>query len=281
MAQVAARPRIGVIQFPGVNCEYETVRAIRAVGLRADVVRSNSPRSALTQYQGFVLPGGFSYQDRVRAGAISAREPVLEFLTEAAEKEVPILGICNGAQALVEAGLVPGVPAGEIRLALAANHMPERSGYYTRWIFLRVTREPCAFTRAIEPDTVLPMPVAHGEGRFTTADPVLGEELRRGGRIAFRYCLSGGDEAVGFPDNPNGSIANAAGVTGGAGNVLALMPHPERATWIWQLPPSLDGAWGQRRRRWSQETAASTRMTAPGPGRLIFESLARYLEGRP
>ncbi len=281
MAQLGAGPRIAVVQFPGVNCEYETARALQATGLHAEIIRWNAP-PATGDFDGFVLPGGFSYQDRVRAGAISAREPILELLTGAAESGAPILGICNGAQVLVEAGLVPGSPPGDVRMALAANRMPARSGYYTRWVYLRVTSVACAFTEGLDAGTLLPMPVAHGEGRFTTADPVLRDEFRKGERVAFQYATPRGDDADGFPTNPNESIEDAAGVVGGGGNVLALMPHPERACWLWQLPLNLPGPWGDERRRWARgDAATSLLMGAAGPGREIFSSLARYLGVSP
>src|SRR5258705_11482130 len=157
-------PRVAVIQFPGVNCEAETVRALQRLGMRAEVFRSTRSPGDLREYQAYVLPGGFSYQDRVRAGALAAKDPVVEVLAEQAEQGKPVLGICNGAQILVESGMIPDGRG--VELGLARNHMPDRSGYYARWIYLRVEPSSCVFTRALDPGTVLPLPVAHGEGRF-------------------------------------------------------------------------------------------------------------------
>jgi len=123
------------------------------------------------------------------------------------------------------------------------------------------------------------MPVAHGEGRFTTADAELDGELRAGTGVAFRYARPDGTAAGDFPWNPNGSLGDAAGVTGGGGNVLALMPHPERAAWLWQVPPEIGGSWGERRAAWSGSAGAgAVAMNAEGPGRTVFRALARTLE---
>ena len=136
------KPHMCVIQFPGVNCEYETARALEKVGLDATIVRWNSPAGSLSAYDGFILPGGFSYQDRVRAGAVAAGEDVTGVLIEQAALGKPIVGICNGAQVLVESGLVPGIGTQGIDLALAANKGMGRDGYYANWVFVRVASEP-------------------------------------------------------------------------------------------------------------------------------------------
>ena len=279
MAAVKSKPKIAVVQFPGMNCEYETARALEAAGLMATVVRWNAPASAFRDIRGYVLPGGFSYQDRVRGGAIAAREPIMERLTQAADAGVPVLGICNGAQVLVEAGLVPGADDHGMAMALARNHMPDRSGYYTRWVHVAVTDEPCVFTTGLEPGSILPMPMAHGEGRFTTGDAERAADLDAGRGVALRYVRSDGSPAERFPENPNGSQGAAAGVVGGSPNVLAFMPHPERAAWIWQVPSALPGPWGTQRRAWQRVDApGSSAMAMAGPGRALFDGLARHLE---
>src|SRR5439155_3669752 len=126
--------RVAVIQFPGVNCEAESVRALERVGLGAEVFGWKRPPGDLREFDAYLLPGGFSYQDRVRAGALAAKDPLVEALATEAARGKPVLGICNGAQVLVEAGLVPG--GGEVELALARNRMPDRAGYYTRWVYV-------------------------------------------------------------------------------------------------------------------------------------------------
>ena len=207
-------PRIAVLQFPGVNCEAETVRALAAVGLVGEVFRWTRPADGLAAYDGYVLPGGWSYQDRVRAGAIAAKDPMLETLAAEAEAGKPVLGICNGAQVLVEAGLVPG--GGHVELALARNRMPGRTGYYTRWVRCRVERSRCLFTSHLEPGTLLPLPIAHGEGRFTTAEPGRLEAWCEAGQVPLRYATADGAIATAFPDAPNGAeAAAAAGFFGG------------------------------------------------------------------
>jgi phosphoribosylformylglycinamidine synthase len=272
---------VAVVRFPGSNCEYETARALASVGLEGEIVPSRAARG-LSKAHAVVLPGGFAYEDRVRAGAIAAHEPIIESIRAAARDGMPILGICNGAQILVESGLVPGEPPGRVRMALAANRLPGRAGYYTRWSFLRITDTRSVFTSGLEPGTVVPVPMAHAEGRFATADASLRTEIESGRRVVLRYVRADGEDAAGFPENPNGSIGDAAAVAGGDGNVLAMMPHPERANWIWQVPPALPGVWGTRRREWTRtDTAGSVAMSAAGPGRVFFAALARHLGVAP
>jgi phosphoribosylformylglycinamidine synthase len=266
-------PRVAVIQFPGVNCEAETARALERVGLEAQVFRWKRPARELLEYQAYVLPGGFSYQDRVRAGALAAKDPLVEVLAEEAERGKPVLGICNGAQVLVEAGLVPG--GGGIELALARNRMPRRSGYFARWVYVRAESSPCLFTRLVPPGTVLPLPAAHGEGRFVGATGRMAA-LIRAGQVPLRYARSDGSAATDFPDNPNGSQGAAAAVCNRAGNVLALMPHPERAQDLGAMPQRVVGTWAEARER--ELESVGDRLAAPGPGLAIFHSLKRFLE---
>ncbi|HEX5633203.1 MAG TPA: phosphoribosylformylglycinamidine synthase subunit PurQ, partial [Gemmatimonadales bacterium] len=148
--------RVAVVQLPGVNCESETLRALARVGLPAETFRWTRPADELRAYDAYVLPGGFSYQDRVRAGALAAKDPLLETLAARADQGAPVLGICNGAQVLVEAGLVPG--GGHVEVALAGNRMPDRVGYYTRWVWCRLEESACLFTRGLAPGTLLPLP---------------------------------------------------------------------------------------------------------------------------
>ena len=263
--------RVAVVQFPGVNCEAETVRALERVGLAGEVYLWTRPATGLRDYQAYVLPGGFSYQDRVRAGALAAKGPVADVLAEEAERGKPVLGICNGAQVLVEAGLVPGRYG--VELALARNRMPDRSGYYARWVCTRVESSPCLFTRTLAPGSLLPLPVAHGEGRFTAREPGRVESLLNSGQVPLRYADGDGTPADEFPGNPNGAEAAAAAVCNRRGNVLALMPHPERAQDLGALAPGVAGAWGQAR----AEALARGDCEAPGPGLALFEGLKRHM----
>jgi phosphoribosylformylglycinamidine synthase len=265
--------RVAVVQLPGVNCETETVRALARVGLESEIFRWTRPAAELKRFDAYVLPGGFSYQDRVRAGALAAKDPLLDALAERADQGAPVLGICNGAQVLVEAGLVPG--HGHVDVALARNRMPDRAGYYTRWVWCRVEESACVFTRGLEPGTLLPLPVAHGEGRFTSLHKGRLAELVAAGQAPFRYARAGGDPAEAFPDNPNGADAAVAGLCNARGNVLALMPHPERAAELGQLSRGIGGDWGLRR---DHALAAHDHSAfADGPGMGLFRSLARQL----
>jgi phosphoribosylformylglycinamidine synthase len=255
-----------------MNCEVETMRALATVGLSTALIGWDAEPSALEGFAAYVLPGGFSYQDRVRAGAVAAKDPRLDVLAAAADRGTPILGICNGAQILVEAGLVPGGAPGDDRvtLALAVNRLPDRDGYLSRWVTLEA-RTGSLWTEAYAPGERVPMPMAHGEGRFTARDPGRLPELSARGAVPFAYAAGKPGEPVAWPDNPNGSEANAAGVTNAAGNVLALMPHPERADRLLHVPLDLPGPWGDRRRRARGDAAA---MTGAGPGQGLFLGLA-------
>jgi phosphoribosylformylglycinamidine synthase I len=270
------KTQVVVIQFPGVNCEYETVRVLETVGLAGEVVRWNADPSVVAEAAAIVIPGGFSYQDRIRAGVVAAKDRVMDTVVEAASRGVPVMGICNGAQILVEAGAVTGFENEAIDLALAPNEMPDRVGYYCDWVRLKRGPAKCLFTEFMddlpEDHATLPVPMAHGEGRFVTGNPDTAARLGRGEGVALLYANAGGETATEFPDNPNGSSGAIAGITNPAGNVLALMPHPERAAWMHQVPLRTGGAWAERRR--SLEPGA---LEAPGPGRGFFESLKRAI----
>jgi phosphoribosylformylglycinamidine synthase subunit PurQ / glutaminase len=260
--------RIAVVRFPGSNCEAETRDALEAAGAVAEIVGWNAPREAWAQYAGFVLPGGFSYEDRVRAGAIAAQHAVLDEIASAADAGKPVLGICNGAQVLVEAGLVPGIAPGHVEVALAANAAPEWPGYYCEWVHVKREVGSGILAHMGESGHPIPLPVGHGEGRFTAAEETWAV-LERQGQVAFRYVTADGGPARGFPANPNGAGHAAAGLCDQRGLVLALMPHPERGAWVYQVPEELPGAWGDVRR-----AAAGNRpaLLGAGPGRSLYES---------
>ncbi len=270
-------PRIAVIQYPGSNCEYETARAVRAAGMDAEIFRWNRDPDLLTEFDGYIIPGGFSYQDRVRAGAIAAKKDIVRTLIRQAMKGKPILGICNGAQVLVEAGLVPGIDEKPmVQMALSRNVTPGRSGFYCEWVFVKVNKppEPTAFDLAFDDNEIIPIPVAHGEGNFTTTDDEVRHAIMKNRQVLFQYCDSVGTVYADFPINPNGSFANAAGIINRAGNVLALMPHPERASWLYQLPDSIVSQYAQRKYR---AIGDSESLLGAGPGRKIFASMLKYI----
>jgi len=220
---------IAVILFPGQNCENETKYAVDSVGMKGDIIRWNSQKD-LGKYDGYIIPGGWSYEDRIRAGVISAKDPVMNIIKNEALKGKPVLGICNGAQVLIEAGMIPGLKD-EVEMALAPNINPFVKGFYCAWVNLKVSaNKNCAFTKLFSEGGIVPMPIAHAEGRFTTADKTLLDKLIKNNQVAFRYCDKDGNTDNKFPINPNGSLYNIAALCNKEGNVMAIMPHPERAS---------------------------------------------------
>lgn len=261
--------RAAVIRFPGVNCEYETARALSAVGLRTDILPWTANAAQLDAYDAIVLPGGFSYEDRLRAGALAARESIMDGVVARADAGVPVLGVCNGAQVLVEAGLVPGLTPGAIEMGMGHNEVDGAPvGFLCRWATVRVTPNAASslWTNAWTAETEVPWPYAHAEGRFTTRDPRVAAALRDEKLTPFTYA----DDP-----SPNGAMDAAAGVMNRRGNVLALMPHPERALWMWQVAWDLGGEWGAARR--ALGAAAGDAFHRRGPGWAFYQSLATAL----
>lgn len=268
--------RAAVIQIPGVNCEYESVRALERAGIEAAIVRFNEPASVLSEFDLYLLPGGFAFQDRIRAGAVAAKLPAVERIAAESERGKVVVGICNGAQVLVEAGMVPGIRPGRVELALAPNRAPRRQGYLCRWVWVRAGEGPgqAAFGSALPAGAIVPLPMAHGEGRFETADPEVLRAIETEGLALFRHVAPDGAPARAFPDDPNGAMLQAAGITNRAGNILALMPHPERAAALKHVPLDLPGPWGEARR---QAVGRFEALEGPGPGAFLFASLAARL----
>ncbi len=198
--------RFGVIVFPGSNCDHDALYAVsRNLGQPAEFIWHDS--SSLGDVDAVILPGGFAYGDYLRCGAIARFSPVMKAVGRFAAEGGLVLGICNGFQILVEAGLLPG--------ALLRNRSLK---FICREVRLRVETTDSPFTNAVEKGQVLRMPIAHGEGCYFADERTL-DELAEGDRIAFRYL-----------DNPNGSLRDIAGILSPARNVLGMMPHPERAT---------------------------------------------------
>jgi phosphoribosylformylglycinamidine synthase I len=270
-------PRVALIQFPGSNCEWETKRAAEAAGLHCDVFRWNADPGVLPDYDGYIIGGGFSYQDRVRSGVIATKEPVMRAVfAEVTGRGKPALGICNGAQVLIEAGLIPGLHPGDVEMGLAPNfHDPEHriAGFCCRWVYLKhaSAQGRCALTSRMPQGEVFPIPIAHGEGRFTTRDPEVLARLIENDQIVFQYCDAEGNLSESREVNPNGAEANIAGLCSPDGNVLGLMPHPERASFLRQIPGELGGQWLARKDEAWGDAAA---MAGPGPGFVVFQSLA-------
>jgi len=178
--------------------------------------------------------GGFAYEDRSRAGVIAALDPIMNQIKVEANKGKPVLGICNGAQILVESGLVPGLDSHRVGVALTDNKRVKGGhvvgvGYYNTWANLKMSVPPdrCAFTRHLNMDEFINIPLAHGEGRFILPEELLNKMIAND-QTVYRYCDDDGNVVDEFPTNPNGSMYNLAAVCNPAGNVMAMMPHPER-----------------------------------------------------
>jgi phosphoribosylformylglycinamidine synthase I len=225
------KAKIAIIQFPGTNCELETLRAVKRNGMEGEIFRWNEKRS-LGKFDGAILAGGFSYEDRGRSGLIASKDPLIKEIYKLSKRGGAVLGICNGAQILVETGLTPNFDFGKSVIALTRNRRVKDgvvmgSGYFNEWIHIkRGSAKPNAFNLFTHP---IRIPIAHGEGRFFSEDEELLKKITKEGLNAFVYCDEKGEVIPTFPTNPNGSVLNLAGITNLDGNVCALMPHPERS----------------------------------------------------
>ena len=207
--------RFAVVVFPGSNCDADCYHIAKdLLGCEAEYVWHKD--TDLKGADAVILPGGFAYGDYLRAGALARFSPVMESVAEFAKGGGPVLGICNGFQVLLEAGLLPG-----------AVRVNKTLRYICRDVFLRVESNETAFTRLYEPGQVVKMPIGHGEGNYTAPPEVL-DALRRERRVVFRYC----DEAGRLTEasNPNGAEDAIAGIASREGNVVGLMPHPDRCS---------------------------------------------------
>ena len=264
------KPRIAVIYFPGNNCEEETLRAVLASGMEGRIIRWNERKDA-DKFDGYIIPGGWAYEDRIRAGVIAAKDPLFHTIRKNSDNGKPVLGICNGAQALVECGMIPGLK-NKVEMALAPNINPFVSGYYCTWVYVKGDEKKgrCAFTNFTNKGEVFPIPVAHGEGRFITKDMKLINKLVKNSQIVFRYSTKEGAIDENFPTNPNGAVYNIAAVCNKKGNVMAIMPHPERSCFVRQLT---DTSYVK-----NKSAGNAKLMESPAPAMNIFSSMRKYIE---
>lgn len=206
--------KFGVVTFPGSNCDYDAYKAVvESFGEEAVYIWHKD--HDLQNVDVVILPGGFSYGDYLRAGAIARFSPVMREVIAHAERGRPVIGICNGFQIACEAGLLPG--------ALLRNDTLQ---FISAPVHLRVENSSTMFTSAYEQGHVIRIPIAHGDGRYTADTDTL-DELEQNGRVVFRYVTPAGE--LEQAANPNGSARSIAGIVNADGNVIGMMPHPERA----------------------------------------------------
>jgi phosphoribosylformylglycinamidine synthase len=262
--------KVCVLRVGGTNCDAETKRALDDLGVKAEIVHLNTivANKNLLDYAALVFPGGFSYGDYVRGGAILAKRVQAKLsvqLKQFVNEERPILGICNGFQVLVEAGLLPGFDGlSELPQAALATNVP--IGYRCTWVHLKHENAgKCVFTQTIRKGKILAIPVAHAEGRFMFEKEKERDCLQRlcdNDQLVFRYCTEEGEYANGkYPVNPNGALHDIAGICDSTGTIFGLMPHPERAYYGWQLP------------EWTKQE----RTSRYGDGKTIFEPMIKHL----
>ncbi len=256
-----AQPRILILRAPGTNCDLETAAAFERTGGKAERIHINrllESGSLLADFQVLCLPGGFSYGDDIAAGRIlgtQIQHRLAEVCRQFQAADKLILGICNGFQILMKSGilLAPGAGALDVPATLTWN----RSGRFeARWVRLDCSGSRAVVLRGI--DTMY-LPVAHAEGKFVTRDAAVLADLERGGQVALRYRSANSAVDVPYPDNPNGAVANIAGICDPTGRVCGLMPHPERHVDATQHPH-----WTRGRR------------PAAGDGLRVFQNAVEY-----
>lgn len=231
--------KFGIVTFPGSNCDYDAYAAAKFV-LKREATFLWHKSESLEDSDVVILPGGFSYGDYLRPGAIARFSPIMKAVIDFARSGGIVVGICNGFQVLVECGLLPGALMRNSHLRFSCRH-----------VYLKVNDYSTPFTNACPPDRALKIPIAHGDGNYYNFQAEL-DKLKQNGRVLFTYATAGG--AVTPEANPNGSLMNIAGITNREGNVLGMMPHPERAV---------------------------EKILGSDDGLHIFNSLAAYFERRP
>ncbi|MCX5781618.1 MAG: phosphoribosylformylglycinamidine synthase I [Elusimicrobia bacterium] len=230
------KPKAIIIRTAGTNCDWETQKALEFSGADAERIHVNqliNKKIKLFDYQILVIPGGFSYGDDIASGKILANEIKCKLGNEIkafALSGKPILGICNGFQILVKMGLLPD-PENIVQTTTLTFNDSDK--FECRWINLKKEKTQCIWTKTLP--EIIPLPVAHGEGKFIAADKKALNALEEKNQIVFRYVNEKGNPG-GYPFNPNGAQNNIAGICNIKGNILGLMPHPERFIYRWQHP---------------------------------------------
>lgn len=210
-----SNPKFGVVIFPGSNCDHDSYYVVKKI-LNREVKFIWHQETSVDDTDVIILPGGFSYGDYLRSGAIARFSPVMNAVTDFAKKGGIVIGICNGFQILLEAGLLPG--------AMMKNNSLK---FICKFVNLKVANNDTPFTNKLEKDEIINIPIAHGDGNYFASEDTI-KELQDNNQIVFQYCDKNGnisDEA-----NPNGSLLNIAGIINKQKNVLGMMPHPERAS---------------------------------------------------
>jgi phosphoribosylformylglycinamidine synthase len=251
-----------VLRAAGSNCDYETVHAFQQVGSEVSLIHINqvvAGKITLSDFHILAIPGGFTYGDDISAGKILANElkyKLNDQLAEFIQAGKLIIGICNGFQVMVKAGLLPEVNLenGEQQATLTNN---DSGKFEDRWIYLKPVSQKCIFTQGIEKSVYFP--VAHAEGKFIPKDDTVLQRLRNNDQIVFQYATPDG-KVDGYPWNPNGSVENIAGICDATGRIFGLMPHPERHIHPTHHP------------RWTREGLKSE-----GDGVMIFRNAVNYV----
>ncbi len=223
-----ASPRVLILRAPGTNCDRETAAAFELAGGIPQLIHVNrllENPNLIGDFQILCIPGGFSYGDDIAAGRILAgqiRHHLADVIGQFRSENKLVLGICNGFQVLLKSGILLPEDSVGPQATLAWN---DSGRFEDRWVHLRVTNDKCEFLRDVEHPF---LPVAHAEGRFATRDQAALDSLKKSGQLVLLYARADGTDAGGFPANPNGSVADVAGVCDETGRVFGLMPHPER-----------------------------------------------------
>jgi phosphoribosylformylglycinamidine synthase len=251
-----------VLRAAGINCDMETENALRLAGAQAQRLHINrliENKSLLDEFHILVVPGGFSYGDDVAAGKILANQikhHIYESIKKFIEDGKLVLGICNGFQVLVKAGLLPGNGSDNCQRDVTITNN-DSGKYEDRWVYLEPQTDRCVF---VNKDQRIYLPIAHGEGKVVTDSEEALQQLQAGGFVAFKYVDKDGNEGP-FPVNPNGSMGSIAGLTDSTGRVMGLMPHPERFVYHTQHP------------HWTRLPNSSQ-----GDGMTIFSNAVNYIK---